>query len=42
VTALDDNSDSLTHAAVGFDACTPQVIEAAQDVLMPERREGKV
>src|SRR5260221_2328570 len=39
VTALDYDFDGLTDAAVGFDSCIPQIIESAQDVVVPERRE---
>ncbi len=39
VTALDYDFDGLTDAAVGFDSCIPQIIESAQDVVVPKRRE---
>src|SRR6202023_2154089 len=31
--------DSVTDAAVGCDSCIPQIIESAQDVVVPKRRE---
>src|SRR5256885_1054782 len=31
--------DSVTDAAAGFVACVPQIIESAQDVVVPERWE---
>ena len=31
--------DGVTDAAVGFDSCIPQIIESAQDVVVPKRRE---
>ena len=39
VAARDDGFDGLSDAAVGFDSCIPQIIESAQDVVVPERRE---
>src|SRR5690242_3552870 len=39
VPALNHGLDGLTDAAVGFDPCIPQIIESAQDVVMPKRRE---
>ena len=39
VAALDHDFDGVTDAAVGFDSCIPQIIESAQDVVVPKRRE---
>ena len=39
VAALDHNFDGVTDAAVRFDSRIPQIIETAQDVVVPERRE---
>jgi len=39
VAALNHGFDSVTDAAVGFDSCIPQIIESAQDVVVPKRRE---
>src|SRR5947209_14268250 len=39
VTALDYDFDGLADTAVGFDSCIPQIIESAQDVVVPKRRE---
>jgi hypothetical protein len=39
VAALSHDFDGFTDAAVGFDSCIPQVIEAAQDVVVPKRGE---
>ena len=41
VAALDHDFDGFTDAAVGFDSCISQVIESAQDVVMPKGREGE-
>ena len=35
VAALDHGFDGVTDAAVGFDSCIPQIIESAQDVVVP-------
>jgi hypothetical protein len=39
VAALNHDFDGLSDAAVGFDSCIPQIIESAQDVVVPKRRE---
>src|SRR5215472_1097580 len=39
VAALDHDFDGLTHAAIGLDSRIPQIVEAPQDVVVPERRE---
>ncbi len=39
VAAVNHGFDGLTDAAVGFDSCIPQIIESAQDVVVPKRRE---
>src|SRR5262249_48644483 len=39
VASLDHGFDRLSNAAVGFDSCIPQIIEPAQDIVMPKRRE---
>src|SRR5262249_52664381 len=39
VAALNHGFDGLTDAAVGFDSCVPQILEAAQDVVVPKCRE---
>ena len=39
VAALNHGFDGVTDAAVGFDSCIPQIIESAQDVVVPKRRE---
>ena len=39
VAALNHGFDGFTDAAVGFDSCIPQIIESAQDVVVPKRRE---
>ena len=31
--------DGITDAAVGLDSCIPQIIESAQDIVVPKRRE---
>ena len=38
VAALDHDFDGLTNAAVGLDSRIPQIVEAPQDVVVPERR----
>jgi hypothetical protein len=38
VAAPDHGVDGVTDAAVGFDSCIPQIIESAQDVVVPKRR----
>ena len=39
VAALNHGFDGLTDAAVRFDSCISQIIESAQDVVVPKRRE---
>src|ERR1700719_2643900 len=39
VTALHHDFDGVTDAAVGFDSCISQIIESAQDVVVPKRWE---
>ena len=39
VAALNYDFDGFADAAVGLDSRIPQVIEAPQDVVVPERRE---
>src|SRR5215831_13836190 len=39
VAALNHGFDGLTDAAVGFDSCVPQILEAAQDIVVPKCRE---
>jgi hypothetical protein len=39
VAALNHGFDGVTDAAVGFDSCISQIIESAQDVVVPKRRE---
>jgi hypothetical protein len=39
VAALDHDFDGFTDAAVGFDSGIAQIVESAQDVVVPERRE---
>jgi hypothetical protein len=39
VTALHHDFDGITDAAVGFDSRISQIIESAQDVVVPKRRE---
>src|SRR2546423_11916733 len=39
VAALDHDFDGIPNVAVGFDSCVPQIIESAQDVVVPKRRE---
>ncbi len=41
VPALDHNFDGVTDAAVGFDSCVPQIVQSAQDVVVPKCREGE-
>src|SRR5437762_13125135 len=41
VTALNYGFDGVTDAAVGFDSCIPHIIEYAQNVIVPKRREGE-
>src|SRR5215475_4777434 len=41
VTALNDHLDGLADAVVGFNACTPEIIETAQNVVVPKRWEGE-
>src|SRR5437762_12009587 len=42
VAALDHDFDGIPNVAVGFDSCVPQIIESAQDVVVPKRREREV
>jgi hypothetical protein len=37
VAALNHGFDGVTDAAVGFDSSIPQIIESAQDVVVPKR-----
>jgi hypothetical protein len=39
VVALNHGFDGVTDAAVGLDSCISQIIESAQDVIVPKRRE---
>src|SRR5882724_8047011 len=39
VAALNHGFEGVTDAAVRFDSCIPQIIESAQDVVAPKRRE---
>ena len=39
VAALDHDFDGFADAAVGLDSCVAQIIESAQDVVMPKGRE---
>ena len=39
VAARHHDFDGFTHAAVGFDSCISQIVESAQDVVVPKRRE---
>src|ERR1700691_4800728 len=39
VSALNHGFDGVTDAIVGFDSRIPQIIESAQDVVVPKRRE---
>ena len=39
VAALNHGFDGITDAAVGFDSFIPQIIESAQDVVVPKHRE---
>src|SRR6266568_325881 len=41
VAALNHGFDGIIDAVVGFDSCIPQIIESAQDVIVPKRREGE-
>ena len=41
VAALNDDFDSFTDAAVGLDSRIAQIIEPAQDVVVPKRGERK-
>ena len=40
VAALNHGFDGVTGAAVGFDSCIPQIIESAQDVVVPFGRKS--
>src|SRR5271156_4839764 len=39
VAALHHDFDGFTDAAVGLDSCISQIIESAQDVVVPKHRE---
>src|SRR6516162_5127606 len=39
VASGDDGFDGLTDAAVGLDSCIAQIIQSAQNVIVPKRRE---
>jgi hypothetical protein len=39
VAALDHGFDGVTDTAIWFDSCIPQIIESAQDIVVPKRRE---
>src|SRR5271156_6182103 len=39
VATLNHGFDGVTDSAVGFDSCVAQIIESAQDVVVPKRRE---
>ena len=39
VAARNQGFDGVNDAAVGFDTCIPQIIESAQDVVVPKRWE---
>src|SRR5579862_383536 len=39
MTALNHTFDGITDATIWLDSCIPQIIESAQDVVMPKRRE---
>ena len=41
VAPLNHDFDGLADAAVRFDSCISQIIESAQNVVVPKRREGK-
>src|SRR5215470_3433396 len=41
VAARDHGFDGFTDAAVGFDSCIAQIIESAQDIVVPKRWEGE-
>ena len=41
VPARDHCFDGLTNAAVRFESGIAQIVESAQDVVVPKRREGK-
>src|SRR5437773_5244745 len=41
VAALNHDFDAFTDAAVGFDSCISHIIESAQDIVVPKRRERK-
>jgi len=38
VAAFNHSFDGFTDAAVRFDSCIPQIIESAQDVVVPKGR----
>src|SRR5450755_3343277 len=39
MSALNHGFDGVTHAAVGSDSRMPRIVESAQDVVVPKRRE---
>src|SRR5437588_7637590 len=39
VAALNQDFDGFSDTVAGFDSCVPQIIESAQDVVVPKRRE---
>ncbi len=39
VAALNHDFDRIIDAAVGLDSCIAQIIESAQDIVVPKRRE---
>jgi hypothetical protein len=39
VAALNHGFNGGTDAGIGFDSCIPQIIQSAQDVVVPKRRE---
>ena len=41
VAALYHDFDGFTDAAVGFDSCISQIIESAQDIVVPKRGKEK-
>ena len=42
VAALNHGFDGFTDAAVGFDCGIPQIIQSAQDIVVPERWVGEL
>src|SRR5690348_15010350 len=41
VPASDYDFDRLTDAALGWGTCIPQIIQSAQDIVVPKRRKRK-